>query len=79
MTDSPVKEEHGMLWLDISRVRNLESLGLQDFDLVEFNGIVYELQGRRPSDGWWWIRAMADERPTEEELAEYGRMMSHTP
>jgi hypothetical protein len=51
-----VQDDDGRLWLDPA-ILDRDRLG--DFDVIEWKGRYFELQGRRPSDGWWWIEEVA--------------------
>jgi hypothetical protein len=50
------KDENDRLWLDPVK---LDREYLNDFDILEWKGRYFELQGQRPSDGLWWVEEIA--------------------
>ncbi len=60
----PFIMEAGRYWLDPEKLADTElAAGLEDFDQLEYMGKRFELQGRRPSDGWWWCELIMETQP----------------
>jgi hypothetical protein len=54
-------EESGTLWIHEAVLAHLGYYKVDTFDVVEIEGIRYELQGLRKSTGEWWIEGPSSE------------------
>ncbi len=57
----PIIKEHGLLWLRPGLLAERRFSLDQPFAMFSFGGVVFEIQGRRHSDGWCWIERVDEE------------------